>query len=368
VADVSLERVGKTYPDGTRAVADLSLSVADGELVVIVGPSGCGKSTVLRMVAGLEAVSAGTVSIGGTVVNDRPPQARDVAMVFQGYALYPHLNVAGNLAFPLRMRRVAKAEAVRRVTETARLLGLEELLDKKPAALSGGERQRVAMGRALVRDPAVFLLDEPLSNLDAALRGGIRASISALQKRTGTTTLYVTHDQVEAMTLGHRVAVMSGGRLRQVDTPRGLYEAPADTFVARFIGSPGCNLFRARVTRAGGRLQVALGDVEIPLPQAVRVRQPGLMWQDETRVVMALRPEALSLAGAGPGPRLPGTVTAVERLGHETLAYVKVDGSVDGKPVVARLSGGEAVREGDDLTLAVETGALRLFDAEGVAL
>jgi multiple sugar transport system ATP-binding protein len=366
VADVSLERVGKTYPDGTRAVADLSLSVADGELVVIVGPSGCGKSTVLRMVAGLEAVSEGTVSIGGTVVNDRPPQARDVAMVFQGYALYPHLNVAGNLAFPLRMRRVAKAEAVRRVTETARLLGLEELLDKKPAALSGGERQRVAMGRALVRDPAVFLLDEPLSNLDAALRVRIRTEIAALQRRTGTTTLYVTHDQVEAMTLGDRVAVMERGRLCQVGTPRQVYDAPADTFVARFVGSPGMNLLAGRLRRGPAGPEVELAGTRLPLPEAVRARQPGIEAAPEGEVIAGLRPEALGLKG--PGPRLQGRVAAVERLGHAVLVHLAEAGGLDGAPVVARLPAGTAPAVGEPFELVADPEGLRLFGTGGRAL
>jgi multiple sugar transport system ATP-binding protein len=366
VADVTCSHLAKTYPDGTRAVTDLSLAVADGELVVIVGPSGCGKSTVLRLVAGLETPTAGSVAIGGKAVDHLPPQRRDVAMVFQGYALYPHLTVAGNLAFPLKARGLAQDEVARRVAKTARMLALEPLLDRRPAALSGGERQRVAMGRALVRDPAVFLLDEPLSNLDAALRVRIRTEIAALQRRTGTTTLYVTHDQVEAMTLGDRVAVMERGRLCQVGTPRQVYDAPADTFVARFIGSPGMNLLAGRLRRGPGGPEVELDGMWLPLPQAVRARQPGIEAAAEGEVIVGLRPEAL--APEGPGPRLKGRVAAVERLGHAVLVHVAEAGGLDGAPVVARLPAEAAQAVGEPLELVADPEGLRLFGTGGAAL
>jgi multiple sugar transport system ATP-binding protein len=365
VADVRLTDLSCTYPDGTAAVRGVSLAVADGELMVIVGPSGCGKSTLLRMVAGLEPASAGTVAIGGRDVTDLSPQARNVAMVFQSYALYPHLTVAGNLAFPLRMRGLPRAEIARRVAEAAHLLSLTPLLERRPAALSGGERQRVAMGRALVRDPDVFLLDEPLSNLDAALRVEIRAEIAALQRRTGTTCLYVTHDQVEAMTLGSRVAVMEHGRLHQVDAPRALYEAPADTFVARFIGSPGMNLVPARLEPGPEGPCLRLGAAAVPLPAPVRARQPKAEGA-AGEVSAGLRPEALALEG--PGPRLTGTVRAVERLGHEVLAHVALAEPGGCPPVAARLPADAELEEGDGVALVVDVAAVRLFGRDGTAL
>lgn len=363
---VALKDLSKTYPDGTAAVDGVTLEVADGELVAIVGPSGCGKSTLLRLVAGLEAPTAGSLFIGGRAVDGLAPQKRNVAMVFQTYALYPHLTVAGNLAFPLKMQGVAKDEIGRRVADAARLLSLEPLLQKRPAALSGGERQRVAMGRALVRDPAVFLMDEPLSNLDARLRVEIRAEIAALQRRTGTTTLYVTHDQAEAMTLGHRVAVMAAGRLRQVDSPGALYAAPADTFTARFIGSPGMNLLNGRLVREGGAPVVKATGLRLPLPPEVLERQPGVGEAPEGDVTVGVRPEAL--AAEGPGPTLSAPVVAVERLGHEVLVHLNVAGSVDGAPVVARLPAGTAAEVGGTAAVRVDVSALRLFGADGRAL
>jgi multiple sugar transport system ATP-binding protein len=359
VSAVALQDLSKTYPDGTAAVDGVTLEVADGELVAIVGPSGCGKSTLLRLVAGLEAPTSGSVSIGGKPVEKLPPQRRNVAMVFQTYALYPHLTVAGNLEFPLKMQGFAKGEIARRVGDAAHLLSLEPLLHKRPAALSGGERQRVAMGRALVRDPAVFLMDEPLSNLDARLRVEIRAEIAALQRRTGFTALYVTHDQAEAMTLGDRVAVMAGGRLRQVATPGDLYAAPADTFVARFIGAPGMNLLHGRLRREGGDAVVEAAGVRLPVP-------PDAPEVPEGDVIVGLRPEALSVDGSGPA--LSGPVVAVERLGHEVLAHLQVEGSVDGAPVVARLPAGAAAEVGATATVRADPAALRLFGADRRAL
>jgi len=366
VSAVTLTKLSKTYPDGTAAVDGVTLDVADGELVAIVGPSGCGKSTLLRLVAGLEAPTSGSVSIGGAVVDGLAPQKRNVAMVFQTYALYPHLTVAGNLEFPLKMQGIEKAEIARRVGDAARLLSLGPLLDRRPAALSGGERQRVAMGRALVRDPAVFLMDEPLSNLDARLRVEIRAEIAALQRRTGTTTLYVTHDQAEAMTLGTRVAVMAAGRLRQVDTPWALYAAPADTFTARFVGSPGMNLLRGRLRREGGAQVVEAGGLRLPLAREVLERQPDIRDAPDGDVIVGLRPEALS--ADGPGPSLVAPVTAVERLGHEVLVHLEVEGSVDGAPVVARLPPGAEARVGEEMAVRVDPAALRLFGPDGRAL
>src|SRR5579863_9046721 len=248
MATIALEHINKLYPNGFHAVKDLDLDVRDGEFMVLVGPSGCGKTTALRMVAGLEEISSGTLTIGGKVVNDVTPKDRDIAMVFQNYALYPHMTVAENIGFALKMRKLSKAEIAAKVKETADILGLSDWLDRKPGQLSGGQRQRVAMGRAIVREPSVFLMDEPLSNLDAKLRVETRANISALQSRLGTTTVYVTHDQVEAMTMGHRVAVLRDGMLQQADTPRNLYDHPNNIFVAAFIGSPAMNLFEATLT------------------------------------------------------------------------------------------------------------------------
>src|SRR2546421_6470401 len=264
MAAVSFDGVTKTYPDGTTAVNSLSLDISEGEFVVLVGPSGCGKTTALRMVAGLEDITSGEIRIGDRVVNDLAPRQRDIAMVFQNYALYPHKSVYDNLAFGLRMRKVPKAEQRRRVEEIARKLGLADMLQRRPAQLSGGQRQRVAMGRAIVREPKAFLMDEPLSNLDAKLRVQMRAEIARIQQALKVTTLYVTHDQVEAMTMGHRVAVMRDGVLQQVDTPQRLYDAPANLFVASFVGSPPMNLFEVDVEQDGSRLVV--GDAQLDLP------------------------------------------------------------------------------------------------------
>src|SRR3954469_10163597 len=311
MAEVHYETASRTYP-GTEAPAGdaLELRIADGELMVLVGPSGSGKSTALRMLAGLEEVDAGTIWIGGRDVTDEQAKDRDVAMVFQNYALYPYLDVAANIAFPLKMAKVPKPERERRVRKAAETLGLTDLLARKPAELSGGERQRTAMGRAIVRDPHVFLMDEPLSNLDAKLRVQMRADIAALQSRLAVTTLYVTHDQVEAMTMGHRVAVLREGRLQQVDTPRALYERPANTFVAGFIGSPSMNLCRVPVGEDGCAL---LDGVRVPLPEGV---PSGL-----SEVVLGLRPESLELVagGGGDGDRFGAQVKVVEELGADAF-------------------------------------------------
>src|SRR5881409_3551701 len=276
MAEVTLENVVKVYPDGTEAVKDLSLEIADGELVVFVGPSGCGKTTALRMVAGLEEITSGTIRIGERVVNQLPPRERDVAMVFQNYALYPHKSVYENLAFPLKLRRLAKPEIDQRVHRIARLLELEEQLPRRPRQLSGGQRQRVAMGRAIVREPQAFLMDEPLSNLDAKLRTQMRAEIARIQRDLGATTVYVTHDQVEAMTMGDRVAVMRKGELQQVDAPQQLYESPGNLFVASFIGSPAMNLVDAEVVRANGRFEARFGKHRLRLDDSLLAELPAL--------------------------------------------------------------------------------------------
>src|SRR5687768_11605708 len=299
MADVRFAQASRIYPGTDAPAVDaLDLHIADGEFMVLVGPSGSGKTTALRMLAGLEEVDAGAVLIGGRDVTDVPPKKRDIAMVFQNYALYPYLTVAANMAFPLKIAKVKKAERDRRVREVAELLDITEKLDAKPGQLSGGQRQRVAMGRAIVREPSVFLMDEPLSNLDAKLRVQMRADIAALQSRLGVTTVYVTHDQAEAMTLGHRVAVLRDGRLQQCDAPRTLYERPANTFVAGFIGSPAMNLCELPL---GANGSVPFGGESVDLPSSVA----GAGW---SRIVVGLRPESLELAGAG----LPARVEVVE--------------------------------------------------------
>jgi len=345
VARVNFDGVSKAF-GGTLAVDDLTLEVHDGELLVLLGPSGCGKTTALRMVAGLEDPTTGTVSIGDTVVNDVEPKDRDVAMVFQSYALYPHMTLRRNIEFPLRQQRVPAEERVRRADEAAATLGLGDLLDRKPGQLSGGQRQRVALARAIVRDPQVFLMDEPLSNLDATLRIQTRADIVSLQRRLGTTTVYVTHDQVEAMTMGHRIAVLRDGRLQQVDAPQDLYERPGNTFVASFLGSPGMNLVPATVS--GGAL--AIDGVGIELRGA-----PGRV--PDGPVTVGVRPESASLAATG----IAASVTLVEQLGAETHVICTV---ADGTRVVVR-QGHRAVRPdlGDAVAIEIDPGHLHFFDA-----
>jgi multiple sugar transport system ATP-binding protein len=344
VARVELEHVEKTYPDGTRALRDLDLAVADGELVVVVGPSGCGKSTLLRLVAGLDEPTGGRLRIGDRVVNTLRPQERNVAMVFQDYALYPYLTARRNLEFPLRMRGTPRAERAARVERVAALLGIGALLDRLPRHLSGGQRQRVAMGRALVREPTVFLLDEPLSNLDAKLRVQVRAEIKDLQRRTRTTMLYVTHDQVEAMTLGDRVVVLNAGRLQQAAPPDALYARPANAFVAGFIGNPPMNLLpvRAAGLAAGGA-------------------PPGT-------ATVGVRPEALRVVEAGAPETIPGVVEHVEYLGHETLLHVRLDGGDPPPRVVARVDGMAHLAPGAAVGLRVDPAQVHRFDADGRAL
>ena len=361
MAEVRFEEVTKRFGEVT-ALRDFTLSVADGEFVVFVGPSGSGKSTALRLVAGLETLSAGKIRVGERVVNRLAPRDRDIAMVFQDYALYPQMTVRRNLEFPLRMRGLRGADLANQVERVAGLLDLRALLDRHPRQLSGGQRQRVAMGRALVREPAVSLFDEPLSNLDAKLRVQVRAEIAELQERIQTTMLYVTHDQTEAMTLGHRVAVMDRGRLQQVAPPRELYDAPVNTFVAGFMGIPPMNLLPARVRAADGMLEVDLGT------QRVRLATPALPRDVAATATLGVRPEHLRLADAG-APALAATVEHVEWLGHETLAYLRLPaGGGDDLRVIARLPGMLQLEAGRDVRVALDPSMLHFFNADGVAL
>jgi multiple sugar transport system ATP-binding protein len=351
VAEVRYVQATKLYPGGdVPAVDRLDLEIADGELMVLVGPSGSGKTTALRMLAGLEEVDAGNVLIGGRDVTDVPAKKRDIAMVFQNYALYPYLTVAQNIAFPLKMAGVKKAEREARAAEVARRLGLERFLDRKPSQLSGGERQRVAMGRAIIRLPSVFLMDEPLSNLDAKLRVQMRADVAALQHDLGTTTVYVTHDQSEAMTLGHRVAVLDGGRLQQVGSPRELYDRPANRFVAGFIGSPAMNL--CEVACANGSVTFAGQPVELPAQLDGR-----------SHVVVGLRPEALELGGEG----IPADVEVVEEFGADAYVFCAArlpDAEGGMTRLVARTGAKSAPERGERIALRVRPGEAHLFDAE----
>jgi len=319
MAPITFDKVGKVYADGTRAVDALDLEIADGEFMVLVGPSGCGKTTALRMVAGLEEITEGEIRIGETVANGLDPSRRDVAMVFQNYALYPHMSVFENIAFPLRSRRLPRAEVKTQVEKTAEILGLRELLKRKPRTLSGGQRQRVAMGRAIVRKPQAFLMDEPLSNLDAKLRVQMRAEISRLQRELGVTTIYVTHDQVEAMTMGTRIAVMRKGVLQQEGPPQLLYDEPANLFVATFIGSPGMNLFRARVASEDGRLALRIRDQRVELDGRVRA---ALAAHRDRDVAVGIRPEQLKAQPSDGLLRLTTRVVLSEALGAERLLHV----------------------------------------------
>jgi multiple sugar transport system ATP-binding protein len=324
MAQIELVHLSKVYGNDVTAVRDLNLDVAEGEFMVLVGPSGCGKTTALRMVAGLEEITSGEIRIGGKTVNDLAPRDRDIAMVFQNYALYPHKSVYENLAFGLRMRKVPKDEQKRRVDEIARILGLGDMLQRRPAQLSGGQRQRVAMGRAIVREPKAFLMDEPLSNLDAKLRVQMRAEIARIQQTLKVTTVYVTHDQVEAMTMGDRVAVMRDGELQQVDTPQRLYDAPANLFVASFVGSPPMNLFEAVVEGDNGRLVSRIGDTELELPADVSSARPQLANYAGRRVAIGIRPEDVREASGWDGARLRGRILLVESLGSEQLVHIEI--------------------------------------------
>lgn len=376
MAEVILENICKTYGNNFHAIDQLNLSVEDGEFLILVGPSGCGKSTALRMIAGLEDVTSGSLRIGGVDVVDMPPKDRDIAMVFQSYALYPHMTVFENIAFSMRLAGKPKAERKKRVGEIAKTLQLTSLLDSKPANLSGGQRQRVAMGRAMVREPAAFLMDEPLSNLDAKLRVQMRAEITSLQKQLGVTTIYVTHDQTEAMTMGDRVAVLKGGVLQQVDTPKRLYESPVNAFVAGFIGSPSMNLFEGTLT--GDELMS--GTFAIRLQDAAFVRRPSLRSYAGRKVVFGIRPEDLydsSLESGRKYQTIPAKVTSIEELGSEHIVYLSIDAvRVDsGDPdavqdfgmtsnAVAKFEPVSTVLPGSEIRLAVDDAKLHFFDPE----
>jgi multiple sugar transport system ATP-binding protein len=388
MAQIVLDQVDKVYPGGVKAVDGLSLEITDGEFMVLVGPSGCGKSTALRSIAGLDEITSGTISIGGRVVNDLPPKDRDIAMVFQNYALYPHMTVEQNLAFGLQQRKTPKDEIKRRVTEVAKMLGLEDYLKRKPAALSGGQRQRVAMGRAIVREPQAFLMDEPLSNLDAKLRVSMRASLSQLHERLGVTTVYVTHDQVEAMTLGQRVCVLREGRLQQADTPQALFNAPVNLFVAGFIGSPAMNFVTARLVRDDGPA-VTFADHRLAVPDDLITARPGLAGYFGREVILGIRPsdfEDAGLADAG-WARMPVTAGVTEDLGSEIHVLFTIDapqvqhsgitdataGSDEDEAIpleggrslwTARVAARSKVRTGQPIELAVDTSNLQFFDPE----
>ncbi|MER3410434.1 MAG: ABC transporter ATP-binding protein [Thermoleophilia bacterium] len=385
MAEITFQNVSKVFPGGVCAVRDLTLEIRDGELIVLVGPSGCGKTTVLRMVAGLEEVTKGTLSIGGRVVNDLSPKERDVAMVFQNYALYPHLTVYENIAFGLRLRRTPRQVVDERVRWAAKLLDLTPYLSRRPKELSGGQRQRVAMGRAIVRHPQAFLMDEPLSNLDATLRVQMRADIAKLQRELGTTMVYVTHDQVEAMTMGDRVAVMRQGVLQQVDSPQKLYEQPANLFVASFIGTPPMNLLEGRVAIEGKKAAVVLGSQRLPLPRPVLARYPGVRSRNGGPLVVGIRSEHLHLARARPDlPTLAARLELIEVLGSSSIAHFRIDarpvradeaeeveveagGVTAARPnLVATLPAPEALglRAEDRVSIAVEVEQAHFFDPE----
>jgi multiple sugar transport system ATP-binding protein len=371
LAAIEFNEVSKVFPDGTRAVDSLDLEIKEDEFMVFVGPSGCGKTTALRMVAGLEEISGGTISIGGRIVNEVQSKDRDVAMVFQNYALYPHMTVAQNLAFGLKLRKFDKAEVRRRVSVAAATLGLEDYLDRKPSALSGGQRQRVAMGRAIVREPQAYLMDEPLSNLDAQLRVQVRAEIQKLQRTLGVTTIYVTHDQTEAMTMGDRIAVMRGGTLQQVDAPEHVYRWPANRFVAGFIGSPAMNMVDARLTRVNGGLVASFGEHSLAIGDEVLTARPALRAYEGGEVVLGIRPEDIedaAFAAEAPDRTLTVVCTLREALGSEVLVHFGAidDGSAT---FIARVDQLTSARIGEPVQLAVDTSRLHFFEpASGVAI
>jgi multiple sugar transport system ATP-binding protein len=394
MASVGFEGVSKVYGDGPRAVADLNLEITDGEFMVLVGPSGCGKTTALRMVAGLEDITEGLVRIGGGVVNDLSPKNRDIAMVFQNYALYPHLSVRDNIAFPLKIAKVPKEEIRRRVDEAGRILDLQPYMKRKPRALSGGQRQRVAMGRAIVRQPAVFLMDEPLSNLDAKLRVQMRADIKKIQRDLAVTTIYVTHDQIEAMTMGDRVAVMRKAELQQVATPQELYDRPVNMFVGGFIGSPAMNMLEGRIEQRDGALVVIVGDATLALDAATAAKHADLASYAGRDVVVGIRPEDLEDAALSESdrPRLAGRVTLREALGAEVLVHFTIDArqavtdemrefaedvgddrattqiaegtGPSSAALVGRFSPRTRVLEGDTAEVSVDPTALHFFDPD----
>jgi multiple sugar transport system ATP-binding protein len=391
VADIQLDKLTKVYPDGTKALTALDLEIDDGEFVVFVGPSGCGKTTALRMIAGLEEITSGTVKIGDEIVNKLPPKDRDIAMIFQNYALYPHMSAFDNMAFGLKLRKVPREQRRSRVNTAAAMLGLPEVLTKRPRTLSGGQRQRVAMGRAIVREPRAFLMDEPLSNLDAKLRVEMRAEIARLQRDLEVTTIFVTHDQVEAMTLGDRVVVLRDGLLQQVASPQELYDRPANLFVAEFIGSPSMNLVGADLARVDGGLVARFGEHELPLDASVLSARPALARYEGRQVVLGIRPEDIedaAIAGSGNGGRIAAAVDIREDLGSEVLIHfgigappvrgedvaaavgaeaieaTAVQAREKGNVFVARIDRETRAGEREPIELAVNTRRLHFFDPE----
>ncbi len=362
MATVELQGLTKIYPGGVKAVDDMSLSIEDGEFVVFVGPSGCGKSTALRMIAGLEEISDGLLRIGDEDMTSVHPRERDIAMVFQNYALYPHLTVRKNIAYPLKLAKTSKEEIIRRVERTAEVLQLSEFLDRKPGALSGGQRQRVAMGRAIVREPSVFLMDEPLSNLDAKLRVYMRSEISRIQRDLGVTTIYVTHDQVEAMTMGDRVVVLKGGVLQQADKPSVLYRNPANLFVAGFIGSPAMNMFESTISIGTQAITVEVGQQTVEMPLAMLDRMPALRGYDGARLACGIRPENVQDGSIADGvdQRISGEVIMLEELGSEIVAHLEVG--------VRRIdSSGAALGSADDEGDDYDTGFIGRFSQQSTA-
>jgi multiple sugar transport system ATP-binding protein len=382
MATVVLDGINKVYDNGFHAIHDLDLQVADREFLVLVGPSGCGKSTALRMIAGLETISGGEMRIGDRVVNDVEPKDRDIAMVFQNYALYPHMTVYDNIGFALKLSRVPKDEIDTRVRKAAAILELDKYLDRKPGMLSGGQRQRVAMGRAIVRQPAAFLMDEPLSNLDAKLRVQMRAEIAALQRELAVTTVYVTHDQIEAMTMGDRVAVLKDGYLQQVDTPQNLYDRPDNVFVAAFIGSPSMNLYEASFTVDGSGGAVKLGAQQLSVGPETLAARPALSNYNGKKLIIGIRPEDFddaSMVTSAEGKRLKASVTLIESLGSEIMVHFNIDAhtvdsgdpdapeettSVGQANAVGRFSPRSRVKMGDTVDVAVSTENIHYFDAE----
>jgi len=382
MAEIVLDKVVKRYPDGALAVDNFNLEIADGEFIILVGPSGCGKSTTLNMVAGLEDITAGELLIDGQVVNDKAPKDRDIAMVFQSYALYPHMTVGQNMGFPLKLAGVDKATIATKVKEAAEMLELTQHLDRKPSNLSGGQRHRVAMGRAIVRQPKAFLMDEPLSNLDAKLRVQMRTQVSRIQKRLGTTTLYVTHDQTEAMTLGDRVVVMRGGVVQQVGSPAYLYDHPINLFVAGFIGSPSMNFLPGQLT-GGGNVQTPLGEAQLP----DRLRRGVEKAKSSGSVILGIRPEHFedaAIAGDRPGATFDAPIDIVEAMGSDVYAYFTMTGEeahsrdlddlakdtgndlhADGIPMTARLDASSRVKRGETARLWYDTSKVQIFDTDG---
>ena len=371
MAGLSLRHIYKKYPGGVTAVSDFCLEVEDKEFIIFVGPSGCGKSTTLRMIAGLEEITEGELYIGDRLVNDVAPKDRDIAMVFQNYALYPHMSVYDNMAFGLKLRKVPKTEIKRRVEEAARILDISHLLERKPKALSGGQKQRVALGRAIVRNPQVFLLDEPLSNLDAKLRASMRTELTKLHKSVGTTFVYVTHDQVEAMTMATRIVVMKDGLIQQVDTPQNLYDLPVNKFVAGFIGTPQMNFIDALLTKEGDDLYLKIGNASLKLPKE-KANNPALKEYIGQTVIMGIRPESISDDEEAVAQNKDGvmdcTVEVTELMGAEIYLYLSFEGIehalVEGKNVIARVSARSLSRSGDNLKVSLDMSRVHIFDKD----